>query len=63
MAVGHAKDIYIQYNQGESFFKDQCKDKIPKDFACGPEVNNLPSNAGNSGLFPGWRMGTPHATG
>ena len=34
-----------------------------RDFPGGPVVKNLPSNAGNTGLIPGWATKIPHAAG
>ena len=31
------------------------------DFPDGPVVKNLPSNAGDAGLIPGWGTKIPHA--
>ena len=36
---------------------------MKRDFPGGPVVKNLPSNAGDAGLIPGWGTKTPHATG
>ena len=33
------------------------------DFPGGPVVKNLPSNAGNTGLIPGWGTKIPRAMG
>ena len=33
------------------------------DFPGGPVIENLPSNAGNVDLSPGWRTKIPHAMG
>ena len=33
------------------------------DFPGGPVVKNLPSNAGDTGLIPGWGTKIPHAVG
>ena len=33
------------------------------DFPDGPVVKNLPCNAGDAGLIPGWGTKIPHATG
>ena len=33
------------------------------DFPGGPVVENLPSNAGDTGLIPGWGTKIPHARG
>ena len=37
--------------------------KLPSkgDFPGGPVVKNLPCNAGNTGLIPGWGTKIPHA--
>ena len=35
----------------------------PRDFPGGPVVKNLPSNAGDAGLIPGWGTKIPRATG
>ena len=35
---------------------------IPGDFPGGPTVENLPSNAGDTGSIPGWETKIPHAT-
>ena len=32
------------------------------DFPGGPVVKNLPCNAGDTGLIPGWGTNTPYAT-
>ena len=38
--------------------------KIPiRDIPGGAVVKNLPSNAGDAGLIPGWRTKIPHASG
>ena len=37
--------------------------KNTKDFPGGSLVKNLPSNAGDAGLTPGWGTGIPHAEG
>ena len=34
-----------------------------RDFSGGPVVKNLPSNAGDAGLIPGWGTKIPYATG
>ena len=34
-----------------------------RDFPGGPAVKNPPSNAGDTGLIPGWGTKIPHATG
>ena len=34
-----------------------------QDFPGGPEVKNLPSNAGNMGSIPGWGIKIPRAEG
>ena len=34
---------------------------IPGDFPGGPVVENLPSNAGDTGSIPGWETKIPHA--
>ena len=33
------------------------------DFSGGPVVKDLPSNAGDTGLIPGWGIKIPHAAG
>ena len=34
---------------------------IHRDFPGGPVVKNLPSNAGDAGSIPGWKIKIPHA--
>ena len=37
--------------------------QLRRDFPGGPVVKNLPSNAGDAGLIPGWGTKIPHAVG
>ena len=43
--------------------KCPAKREAEGDFPGGPVVKNPPSNAGDSGLIPGWGTRIPHATG
>jgi len=36
---------------------------LEEDFSGGPEVKNLPSNAGDTGSIPGWGTTKSHAVG
>ena len=41
-----------------------CKYEVSQGvFPGGPVVKNLPSNAGDKGLIPGWETKVPHASG
>ena len=36
------------------FLNSRCSEKYVGDFSGGPVVKNLPCNAGDAGLIPGW---------
>ena len=47
---------------GENYFHTPILQKI-RDFPGGPVVKNLPSNAGDMGSIPGWKIMSPRDAG
>ena len=61
---GQAKNLYFSAGAQSDLpiRKIQSKFKMFRDFPGGSVVKNLPRNAGEVGLIPGWGTKIPHAT-
>ena len=52
----HAIGVFL-----EQIVTEKKKKKVKEDFPSGPVIKNLPCNAGDVGLIPGWGTRIPRA--
>ena len=68
LSLGTVYFSLLFYNHKTAQWASKLKEHLAlqrssKDFAGGPVVKNLPTNAGDAGSIPGQRIKIPHATG
>ena len=68
LSLGTVHFSLLFYNHKTAQWASKLKEHLAlqrssKDFAGGPVVKNLPTNAGDAGSIPGQRIKIPHATG